>query len=146
VPIQSSLEQVQLLKKQLYSQLNNTRRGNGLQYLLQTAKQPISSLHLAAVQVLAGLASQRSGWGLTVLFQGAVSETAVLQSDFFVYLENRLTESNKEGKDMKFMLIQSVVNNPSSAMLPGEVTRRLQHMVAQGPYYIPPAMEELQTL
>lgn len=74
---------------------------------------------------------------------------------FYQYLQNRLSEFNKEGKDWKFGLILSVhktIQRLSSAGVvlgtPGEVevTTAVLRMVEQGAYYMPPRMEEPQMM
>lgn len=139
-------EHVRRLKQDLVQQIQASKRNAAVTYLVYSAKQPVHMIKYPAMQVLAALAAQPAGWGLQLLFQSASTESAMLECDFFVFLTNRLTESTKEGKDLKFSLIQAVARHPMANNFPPEVKRQLHVMIAQGAYYMPPAMEELQTL
>lgn len=141
-----TVETVSNLKKHLFAAMNAFKRNTAVEYLIYSAKQPISATRHAAVEIMTALAMQAGGWGLQLLFGRASSETALLQSAFWQYLTNRLSESNKEGKDFKFALIQAVSHNPLAEHFPAEIKRRLHQMINQGAYYMPPAMEDMQTL
>lgn len=47
-----------------------------------------------------------------------------------------------EGKDWKFSLIWAVYCSPNNDLLSNDVMKVLQHMLFQGPYYMPPKLEE----
>ena len=71
---------------------------------------------------------------------------------FFQYLRNRTTEFDKAGKEWKFALIGALWESLRQAGLQintadeQEIRATLQSMVQQGPFYMPPRVEEPQTL
>lgn len=112
-----------------------------MHYLVKLAKLPIPVLRNAAVDLMRAVAEQPGGWGLQSLF-GNSPET----SEFWNYLKDRTTEFSKEGKDFKFALIRSVHLNPSVGLLGEDIQKQLSVLVKQGAYYMPPRMEDPETL
>ena len=105
-------------------------------HLLKLATQPVEGPRFAAVNLMRAMAEQPTGWGLQQLFQYTVSPS--LEGNFPLYLQERLTEYSKEGKDWKFALILAVAHNPNRGHLPAEVNEKIELMVQQGAYYLPP--------
>lgn len=125
------------MKKQLLASLGAPKRLPSLLYLMKLALQPVDETRFAAVDLLRALAAQPSGWGLQMLFQHASPSTGNLESNFYLYLKERLTEYCKEGKDWKFALILAVSQNPARSHLPDEVNAHIDVMVQQGAYFLP---------
>ena len=135
-------EVVVRIKRRLVDAIGEAKRTNSISYLLKLALQPIEATRFPAVNLLRALAAQPSGWGLQLLFAHAGS---TLESNFFSYLTERLTEYCKEGKDWKFELILAIAHNPARSHLPDEVNQKIDTLVKQGAYYLPP-MTEVQTM
>jgi hypothetical protein len=130
------------MKRRILDALGEAKRTNTVTYLMKLALQPIEVTRFAAVNLLRALAAQPSGWGLQMLFQHAGPS---LESNFALYLQERMTEYCKEGKDWKFELILAVAHNPARSHLPDEINQKLDHLVKQGAYYLPP-MTDVQTM
>jgi hypothetical protein len=120
-------------------------------HLLQRlAKQPIASLRHAALDLMRAIAGQSSGWGLCVLFNCLVpspspavpgratqeelnnsllanlNNSLLLQCEFWMYLKDRVTEYEKEGKLYKFALIETIGRNEMGRRwLPSEMLEML---------------------
>lgn len=127
------------LKRQLLAKVGSAKRVDSIAYLMKLATQPVEGPRHAAVDLMRALAEQPTGWGLQRLFQYAVSPS--LGDNFYAYLQERLTEYSKEGKDWKFALILAIANNPSRSHLPAEVNEKINLMVTQGAYFLPPVMD-----
>lgn len=78
-----------------------------------------------------------------------------VDSPFFHYLRNRCSEFDKAGKDWKFSLIAAVHSTLQCAGLQQlllntadeqQVRAIVLQMVLQGPYYMPPRVEDPQTM
>jgi hypothetical protein len=140
-------EEVVQLKKQLFSAIGPAKRADVVVYLLRLALQPVESTRHAAVNLLRALASAEcGGWGLQLLFTHASAADNSLHANFHLYLQERLTEYSKEGKDWKFSLILAVANNPARSHLPAEVNQKIDQLVSQGAYFLPPRVADMQTL
>lgn len=141
------------MKKRLALAIGSTRSMTTIKYLLQVAKQPVSPLRIAAMEVMKALIQQQS-WGLgSVLCPGLgtsgspVTTSSLAQSEFLQYLLDRTTEYDKEGKDAKFQLIVGVRDNTAVFPLLSEDTQiAINRAISQGAYYMPPRLEEMQTL
>ena len=127
------------LKRQLVSRIGQARRTTTVAYLVKLATQPVEATRYAAINLMRALADQQSGWGLQLVFSHA--QAATPDGNFYMYLQERLTEYCKEGKDWKFSLITSVWQCPAKSHLPADVNKRLDELVAQGAYYLPPMMD-----
>ena len=136
------------LKKQLVAAIGAVKNTRTMTYLLKLALQPIESTRHAALNVLRALAAQPTGWGLQMLFQHSSAGTTggPLHDNFFSYLQERLTEYSKEGKDWKFALILAVAQNPTRAHLATEANDKIDLLVRQGAYFLLPRMAEMQTM
>lgn len=93
------------------------------------------------MDLLRAIVEQPGGWGLDFLL-GRSPET----SEFWQYLKDRNTEFSKEGKDFKFALIQSVHRSRFIGLLGENLQKQLEVLVKQGAYYMPPRMEDPETL
>lgn len=132
------------LKKQLLLMIDEMKNVHYPVYLLKMATSPITPVRYAAVDLMAAMASQSSGWGLLIL-----SQTQSPSGDaggFVSYLTNRETEYCKEGKEWKFSLIQSIHRNPARQMLSESFNKSVDLLVAQGAFYMPPRMAEMLTI
>jgi len=123
---QEPIQRVAALKKRLFLEVGPARSNSitTVQYMLTLAKQPVGATRHAAVDLMRAAAEQ--SWGLAMLFQGRqcaiynrndnvvlffpISIIGVLRTEcpFFVYLQHRESEFDKEGKDWKFGLILAV--------------------------------------
>jgi hypothetical protein len=130
-----SKERVAGWKRELVNRIGTARRLSSVAYLLRLATQPIEESRHAAVNLMRAIAEQPSGWGLQVLFSLAAAPGP--DNNFYVYLQERLTEFSKEGKDCKFALIEAIARNPSRSHLPEEVNKTIDTLVKQGAYYLP---------
>ena len=93
----------------------------------------------------------KQAWGLTML-TGISSESAgsstssITQSEFLQYLVDRTTEMDKEGKDAKFEIILAVKGSPHFGTLSADAQVAIDRMIAQGAYYMPSLLSEMQTI
>mmetsp|Transcript_8129 Transcript_8129/g.13695 ORF Transcript_8129/g.13695 Transcript_8129/m.13695 type:complete len:662 (+) Transcript_8129:59-2044(+) len=106
-------------------------KGQVVGLLMLMLRQPISEVRHGAFDVLVAVAS--SAWGVA-----ACGEFA----GFWNFVENRHTEVTKEGKDWKFLLIQTMASNlaqRTAEAKPSDPRRlaSLRLMVDEGPYYMP---------
>jgi hypothetical protein len=63
-----------------------------------------------------------------------------------VFIEqDRTTEYTKEGKVWKFSLITGVASSPHADLLSEDVSSSVLTMLQQGPFFMPPMMEEPMT-
>lgn len=138
------------LKRRLVSTIGIARNSTTLKFLINTARQPVSPLRIAAIDVMHALVAQP--WGLALLVpeialggQG-LSTSSISLSEFLQYLIDRSTEIDKEGKDAKFELVMSVKQCPSFSLLSTDTQGIIDRMIAQGPYYMPAMLAEMQTL
>jgi hypothetical protein len=129
---------VATLKRQLLSAVGTAKRTDTVTLLLRLATQPIEASRCAAVNLLTAVAAQPSGWGLQMLFQHTNALSNALHANFHLYLQERCTEYCKEGKDWKFGLIVAVSKNPARCHLPAELNEKVDLIVMQGAYYMPP--------
>lgn len=82
------------LKAQLVSEISAAKGMPFVLYLIKIGRQPIIERKLAVYAVLLAICNQQpGGWGLRLLYG---------TSGFKEFLEDRLTEQTKEGKDAKF--------------------------------------------
>jgi hypothetical protein len=139
----SGMEKVSALKKKLLHKIGEMRHTSTVSYLLKLATQPVEATRHAAVDLMRAVAEQPSGWGLQLLFQFAASSSVT--DNFYRYLQERLTEYCKEGKDWKWALILAIWQNPARHHLPAEVNEHLDKMIREGAYHLPPMMD-VQTM
>ena len=100
-----------------------------LPILIQIAKQPFVDLRLAAYRCLLELT--RSSWALHAMNN---------EPGFVEFLLNRSTEKDKEGKEAKFAIIQSICHDGEEAKLAfGNVNYlKLRRYVNEGVFYVEP--------
>lgn len=132
------------LKKSLMNSVTQAKGLHFVAYLLRVARLPIPLLRHAALDLLAALAAQPTGWGLLAFTQAPTPVDG--GSDFVAYITNRESESTKEGKDWKFSVIKAISLNPARQHLGDEFNAKIDHMVSQGPYYMPHKMEGPQVI
>mmetsp|Transcript_25391 Transcript_25391/g.27758 ORF Transcript_25391/g.27758 Transcript_25391/m.27758 type:complete len:560 (+) Transcript_25391:204-1883(+) len=142
--VQVEVEKITSFKRLLFQRIGEVKRVTSLHYLVKAARQPVASLRHAALDLLRAIAQQSAkGWGIRALFNNGYD---VAQCEFWLYLKDRTSEHSKEGKDFKFALIEAVTHSPFRDLLGEDVASHLQVMVQQGAYYMPPRLEELETL
>lgn len=134
------------LKKQLLLLIDEVKGVHYAVYLLKMATSPITAVRYAALDVMAAMASQSSGWGLLILSQAQLPDNGGGSVGFVSYLTNRETEYCKDGKEWKFSLIKAIHLNPARHMLSESFNKSVDLMVAQGPFYMPPRMAEMLTV
>lgn len=149
-PCIPSVADMSELKKRLINTIGIARNNTTIKFLIQTARQPVSPLRIAAMDVLHAIVMQ--SWGLTLLIpetaMGAStsSSSTILLSEFLQYLVDRTTEMDKEGKDAKFEIIKAVKHSPRFQLLSMDTQGVIDRMIAQGAYYMPAMLGEMQTI
>jgi 26S proteasome non-ATPase regulatory subunit 5 len=115
------------LTQQIYRLCN--RVFSILPIVIQIAKQPFVDLRLAAYRYLFELT--RSPWALHEMNS---------EPGFIEFLLNRSTEKDKEGKEAKFSVIQSICRNSEEAKLAiGNVNYlKLRRYVNEGAFFVEP--------
>lgn len=142
-------EEVAGLKRRLVNAVGIARNTQSIKFLLKTARQPVSPLRVAAMDVMHAMIKQV--WGLTMLTgigaeSTASSTSSITQSEFLQYLVDRTTEMDKEGKDAKFEIILAVKDSPHFGTLSADAQVAIDRMIAQGAYYMPALLGEMQTI
>ena len=127
-------------KKDLFDRIGaavgGSRGISSMEHMMKLVKQPISEVKLAALDVLRSLAYQETPWGLHKLIGHA---------GFYSYLVDRTTEYTKEGKIWKFSLITAISRSPHASLLSSDVSTHIDLMLHQGPFFMPPLLEEPMT-
>ncbi|CAF0964444.1 unnamed protein product [Adineta steineri] len=115
------------LTEQIYRLCN--RVFSLLPIIVQIAKQPFVDLRLAAYRCLLELT--RSPWSLHAMNN---------EPGFLEFLLNRSTEKDKDGKETKFAIIQSICQNSDEAKLAlGNVNYlKLRRYINEGAFFIEP--------
>lgn len=134
--ISSTLAAFYPLKKAIFDRIGIVTGKGSIDYLIKSARQPIPEIKIGAIDVLRSLAYQDNIWGLQTLM-GSIG--------FNSYLQDRTTEYSKDGKDWKFTLIWSIYCSPNSDLLSEDVMLHIRRMLSQGPYFMPPRLEEPMT-
>ncbi len=132
------------IKKKLFYKIGETKRvATSVQFLLKCAKQPIGGLREAAMNVLRSIVAQQPTWGFDLLF-GAGNYH---MNEFWLYVKDRTTEfHDKRGKEFKFAIIEAIACSPHRQLLSEEVNKTIDNMIAQGPFYMPPRVAEMETI
>jgi hypothetical protein len=143
--VASEMEKVCNFKKRIISMISEIKNGfPTVHYLVKLAFQPIPSLRTASMDFMRSIALQdNGGWGLRTLFhlnEGTAGSNP-MESEFWRFLKERITEVSKEGKDFKFALIKAVDQSSFKNLLGEEINNQLRLMIAQGAYYMPAKME-----
>lgn len=135
-------------KQQLLRNVGHVKRVSPSHLLMKLAKHPIPTVHHAALHFMRAIALQPTGWGLQALFNttGLLHDVHLLHCEFWQYLKDRFTESSREGKQYKFAVIEAIARCPARPMLHEDIARGLDIMVSQGPFYMPPKLEEMETM
>lgn len=142
--LKPELETVTDFKKSLFTMVGRIKGVETVHYLVKAAKQPVSSIRNAAMDFIRSVVGQLpGGWGIRLLFNNGFNPS---QSEFWTYLKDRTTEFSKEGKDFKFAIILALSESPYLQLLGEEVVNHLKLMASQGPYYMPPRLEEMETI
>lgn len=144
-----------------------------MEYLMKLTKVPISEVKLGAMDVLRALAYQETPWGLHKLI-GTTGFYHFLKVTYFQHYikrtmcsishihctpysdtrgalhslccsQDRTTEYTKEGKIWKFSLITGVASSPHADLLSEDVSSSILNMLQQGPFFMPPMLEEPMT-
>ncbi|CAF0896289.1 unnamed protein product [Rotaria sordida] len=123
----SSSSNAWTLTEQIYRLCN--RGFSILPIIIQIAKQPFIDLRLAAYRCLFELT--RSPWALHAMNA---------EPGFIEFLLNRSTEKDKEGKEVKFSIIQSICENGEEAKLAiGNVNYlKFRRYINEGIFYVEP--------
>ena len=124
---------VQQMKINLLESVGRIKNQPVVAYLVQISKQPMNELRHASMDVMRSIARGGGGWGLKLLY---LSPTASV-TGFRAFLENRATEHCREGRMIKFRVIEAVRSNSSFGLLPDDIQRSIQQLVSQGPNYMP---------
>jgi hypothetical protein len=66
--------------------------------------------------------------------------------EFWAYLSDRYTEHSHEEKVLKFEVISAIRESTGFGILSDELKDAIQLMVRQGAFYMPPRMEEMETI
>lgn len=142
--METEIGRVAEFKKTVFKMIGEEKRVSTVHYLVKAARQPVGSIRNAAMDLMRSIASQPAGgWGLRSLFNNGYDP---VHCEFWEYLKDRTTEFSKEGKDFKFALIQVVQKSPFHDHLGEDIVNHLNIMVSQGAYYMPPRLEEMETL
>jgi hypothetical protein len=151
VDIIKEIEKVVSIKKMMFQKIGEMKLVSAtVSYLMKISRQPIPILKNAAMDLMRSIASQGQGtqgnrcWGIPALF-GNIT-TVNNNNDFWNFLKDRTTEFSKEGKDFKFALLQIIYRSPAMSLLGEDIQKHLKVMIDQGPYYMPPRMEEMETI
>ena len=115
------------LTEQIYRLCN--RVFSVLTVVIQIAMQPFVDLRLSAYRCLLELT--RSPWALNIMNN---------EPGFLEFLLNRSTDKDKEGKEAKFAIIESICQNSDQAKLAmGNVNYlKLRRYVNEGAFYVEP--------
>lgn len=94
--------------------------------LMSIVKQPFSELHRAALKVFLAMAG--SEWGQKELHS---------HGGFLEYLLDRRTESDKEGRELKYAIVQAMINSSCVESVWGSAdVLKLKKYETDGPFYI----------
>jgi len=126
-----------VLSKRLYDGLGRfTNRGlTSTSFCVKCSKEPIVEVKCAALHLLSAVA--RFAWGINTLFSTV---------GFASYINDWQTEFTREGRASKFLLMQNIVNNPSSALLNDDVIGRIRQFVSRGPSFVPARVQGPETM
>jgi hypothetical protein len=130
------------LKKQIVAGITAAKNLHYVAYLLKVARLPVPSVRHAALDLLTAVAAQPTGWGLLAITQAPVGDSG----DFAAYITNRETEHSREGREWKYSLIKAIGENPARHHLGEAFTAKIDHMIKQGPHYMPATTTEMQTI
>jgi len=105
-------------------------------FLMGSLKAPIPTIRHAVFSVMAAVAEQPTGWGIRLLWG---------YSGFREFILDRRTETNKEGKEWKFAVIESTNRCDSKSILGDDLVEELQDYLKHGPFYTPARQAEVDT-
>jgi hypothetical protein len=131
-PIAGKDPSVQQMKMHILESIGEVKNMPCVAFLVQIAKQPMNELRNASMDVMRSIA-RGNGWGLQLLY---LTPSSAL-SGFRAFLENRATEHSREGRLVKYTVIEAVSGNPSFALLPEDVQQAVRLLMQQGPEYVP---------
>lgn len=117
-------------KMSLLSAISKAKHVDYIVYLMKSAKQPMSDLRSGAYDVIRCIACE--SWGAEILIRS---------SGFEEFIFNRDTEFSKEGKDLKFAIIEGLHRN--DAFLPQKWRDSIHAFIQQGPYYTSPISSDI---
>ncbi len=143
-----TIDRIIELKKSLLRAFGEAKRVSPSHLLLKLAKQPVSSLRNASMHLMRAIASQPTGWGLHVLFNytGNLNNPLLLNREYWIYLKDRTTEYEKEGKLYKYAIIECIGKSLGRELLHEDMIKLLDVMIKEGPYYMPPKLAEMETM
>jgi len=98
---------------------------NSTEVIMGYVKTQIVELRLGAYELLTAVAGTKKGSHLLMRYGG-----------FFEFLCNRNLEVVKEGKELKFSLVQAVLNSEVKGLLADDAVKVLQQVVDGGPYHV----------
>ena len=112
----------------LIGEVNNVGNGNDTtRIIMEYAKSSIIEIRLAAYNVLRAVARTKTGSHVLVKYGG-----------FLEFLCDCNSELVKEGKEQKYELVKAVHESNVTGLLGGKVTKMLEDVLANGPYYHKP--------
>lgn len=97
-----------------------------MELIWNLCRQPFADLRCAALEILRSIAKQY--WG-----QQYMNDLP----GFIEYLLDRTTEFDKQGKEMKFEIVRTLAESPTSCETLGNiVVSRMQQYVNDGPFFV----------
>ena len=125
------------LKRLLFTRLGEMNNATTtMVFLMNHLRQPIPTTRHAVFDIMTGVASQPTGWGLRLLWGF---------SGFREFILDRRTETSKEGKEWKFAIIESTMQCDSKSIMGEDFLEELQDYLRKGPFYAPRVEAEVDT-
>ena len=111
---------------QMIGTANDVGRGqDSSELIMEYVKGQVVELRLAAYELLTGVARINMGSHMLMQFGG-----------FFEFLCNRNLEVVKEGKVLKYALVNAVVESDVAGLLAEDIVKMLEQVVADGPFFV----------
>lgn len=98
---------------------------DSVEMIMKYVKSQIVELRFGAYELLTAVAGVETGANLLMRYGG-----------FFEFCCNRNLEVVKEGKELKFGLVEAVHGSDIKGLLSDEVVKVLEQVIADGPYYV----------
>jgi hypothetical protein len=125
------------LCRQLWDELGNVNnKRSTMDLLMGLLGPPVPEIRHGVYDVLRCTAHQKSGWGLRRM---------LVNSKLVDYLEDTGTETSKEGMELKFCVVQALMDCDQRAVMGQETLARLEDMLKKGPFPPKAAAREVRT-
>mmetsp|Transcript_4413 Transcript_4413/g.4988 ORF Transcript_4413/g.4988 Transcript_4413/m.4988 type:complete len:594 (+) Transcript_4413:900-2681(+) len=98
---------------------------NTTDIIMDQVKSPLIEVRLGAYELLRATASRGKGAHLMLAYGG-----------FLEFLLSRNVETVKEGKELKYNIVQAVLDSEVKGLLTDEIVSLLEKYIADGPYYV----------